>query len=531
MIEERELRAHRNQIGVSLLLASLGVYVILNLWIVFASNAHALLNDFWFLFRMSEYFNWNNPANLYDGFFPYLFPLVLKFIPQSSILMTTAFISLLASVLTISFTYFAARIVVGPLWGLIAVWIVALQPQSFTYSTVPGADPLATLPVSIALWILIREWNKPNPQRLKALALAGLLIGLGASLRYHVLLIAAIPLILAAISKNKKVQGIGYTLGGFVIGYLPQIIINLAAGQPPWSTLQSFNIYRQAVGVDWNSTDNLDPYQYSSALTVIANNPAAFTTNYLVAFSNFVFPLVVIALAALLLHGSRWRTIMWALFAGSAIFAVVSSAAFSDRTLIAFTPIWAIAGAVVSSKLFSLGSQWCIPRYRDRGKSFFLAAATLTGVFLLWGTFPWIQAGLNNGVARFELEQSRIQYEREFLKMIDVTSMDQVFSNDFNFYTTKVEGLVPQHNGGFAAIGKKGSALAPAIDLLNTQSFLCESLRRDLQAVIWNPGNGSGTGSELNDILSGITPNEQILPWSVSGLVMSAITLKSDPCT
>ena len=510
---------------------SLLVYFLLNSWIILASNAHALLNDFWFLKQVSVRSQWGDPASLYDGFFPYLYPFMLKFVPESLLLHSTALLSLLAACLTITFVYLSAKYLVGPIWAIVAVWIVALQPQFFTYATVSSADSLAALPVAAAIWVLIREWNGNNPNFIRALFFAGLLIGVGASLRYHTLLLLIIPLVLGVTVKHARLKSIIAAISGFVLGYLPQIFVNAMAGELPWSTSQGFNMYRQAVGVDWNTTDSLDPNLYSSPLSVIFDNPVNFATNYLSAFSNFTFPLAVIVFAAFLSLGTKWSAILWALAAGAFVFAVVSSTAFSDRALIVFMPIWGISAAWVLGEGYKKITADRVSFAGGKAHLVALAQYSLITTVLLWGTLPWIQSGLASGIARSELEVSRANYEYYFLESVKVDSMNEVFSNDFNFYTLKVPNFVPQHNGGLAAISQKGTEMAPAINTSGVQPFLCDSLSRNIQATIWNPGNGSGTEAELNSILSGESENSEIILRSPQGLVMSEITLGTDPCS
>ena len=509
---------------------TLVIYFFLNLWIILASNAHALLNDFWFLKEISERTQWSDPSSLYDGFFPYLYPLLLKLVPDSLLLHTTAFLSLIAACLTIVFVYLSATYLVGPIWAIVAAWVIALQPQFFSYATVSSADALAALPVAAALWVLLREWRQENPRFGRALFLAGLLIGSGASLRYHTLLLVIIPLALGLSISGLRWRATLAVISGFLLGYLPQIVINASAGEMPWSTMQGFNMYRQAVGVDWNATDSLNPDLFASPLSVILNNPASFTMNYLTAFSNFAFPLVVVVTAAFLSRGSRWNAIMWSMAVGALAFSLTSSTAFSDRTLIVFMPIWAISAAWIfqqgSEKLTRL-SNW---KKDFRSRLSPLLQYCLISVLLLWGTIPWIQSDLASGIARTELEASRANYEASFLSSVNVSSMTEVFSNDFNFYTLEVPGFVPLHNGGIAAISQRGTTMAPAVEVSGIQPFLCDSFRRNIQATIWNPGNGSGTEPELNAVLSGQSENSQILARSIEGLVVSDIVFTSEPC-
>ena len=510
---------------------SLLVYFLLNSWIILASNAHALLNDFWPLKQLSVRSQWGEPASFYDGFFPYLYPLLLKFVPDNSLLYSTSFLSLLAACLTITFVYLSAKYLVGPIWAIVAVWIVALQPQFFTYATVSSADSLAALPVAAAIWILIRECNRDDPRYIRVLFLASLFMGVGASLRYHALLLLVIPLVLAVTVVHARLKSVIAAISGFVLGYLPQIFVNVMAGELPWSTSQGFNMYRQAVGVDWNTTDSLDPNLYGSPLSVIFDNPVNFATNYLSAFSNFTFPLVVIVFAAFLSLGTKWSAVLWAMAAGASVFSVVSSTAFSDRTMIVFVPIWAISAAWVLGEGYRKITADRVMLAGGKAHLVALAQYSLITTVLIWGTLPWIQSGLASGIARSELEASRANYESYFLESVKVDSITEVFSNDFNFYTLKVPNFVPQHNGGLAAISQKGTEMAPAINTSGVQPFLCDSLSRNIQATIWNPGNGSGTEAELNSILSGESENSEIILRSPQGLVMSEITLGTDPCS
>jgi len=510
---------------------SLLVYFLLNSWIILASNAHALLNDFWPLKQLSVRSQWGEPASFYDGFFPYLYPLLLKFVPDNSLLYSTSFLSLLAACLTITFVYLSAKYLVGPIWAIVAVWIIALQPQFFTYATVSSADSLAALPVAVAIWLLIREWDRDNPKCIRALFFAGLLMGFGASLRYHTSLLLVIPMVLAVTVDHARLKTLIAAMSGFVLGYLPQILVNAMAGELPWSTSQGFNMYRQAVGVDWNTTDSLDPNLYGSPLSVIFDNPASFTTNYLSAFSNFTFPLVVIVFAAFLSLGTKWSAILWAMAAGASVFAVVSSTAFSDRALIVFVPIWGISAAWVLGEGYKRIAADRLSFAGNKAHRVALIQYFLITMVLVWGTLPWIQSGVTTGIARSELEASRANYESYFLESVKVDSMNEVFSNDFNFYTLKVPDFVPLRNGGWPAISQIGTQMAPAIDTNGVQPFLCDSLGRNIQATIWNPGNGSGTEAELNSILSGESENSQILLRSRQGLVMSEITLNTDPCS
>jgi hypothetical protein len=193
-------------------------------------------------------------------------------------------------------------------------------------------------------------------------------------------------------------------------------------------------------------------------------------------------------------------------------------------------PIWAISAAWIfqqgSEKLTRL-SNW---KKDFRSRLSPLLQYCLISVLLLWGTIPWIQSDLASGIARTELEASRANYEASFLSSVNVSSMTEVFSNDFNFYTLEVPGFVPLHNGGIAAISQRGTTMAPAVEVSGIQPFLCDSFGRNIQATIWNPGNGSGTEPELNAVLSGQSENSQIVARSIEGLVVSDIVFTSEPC-
>lgn len=507
-------------------------YAALQLLVLIASNFYAYLNDFWILKQLASRFEGTNPAALQDGFFGYLYPLILKAIPDVAALPAAGLLSLAAAMATIAFTYLAASNIVGSAWALVAAWIVAMQPVFFLYATVAGADALAVLPVAAGLWLLVARGTHSNGKTATHIVFwAALLIAVGGTMRYHVLVLAVIPLVFGLRANDGRWRQGGAAVLGAAIGFAPQVVVNIAAGRSPLFTQQGFNVYRQAVGVDWQNTASLDPAAYTSVLTIVREHPQEFASAYLSALANFTWPLLVIAAAAALASHTKWQRFMWSAFAGAVVYALATSLAFSDRALIALTPIWAIAAATA----LGLGMRWtkCHEGHDQRQPRSLggWPAAVLTSTLLAWGTLSWISAAESNIWGRVQMENARASYERALLATApSLTSMDQVFTNDFDFYATTVPGSVPIHNGGLVQIGQKGTMMARQVDMSGVEAFLCSAFRAGIQAVVWNPGNTSGAAAGVADLLAADTVDRAVKTDTSLGLKISKLTWSDDPC-
>ena len=488
--------------------AYLALYVAFQGAVLVASNFYAYLNDFWFLNQLSERFTGTNIAALQDGFFGYLYPLLLKLIPQPVLLPAAAIVSLMAAAAVIALAYFTAARIVGPGWALVAAWIVSMQADFFSYATVAGGDALAALAVAIAIWLLAsraiprsddQEFNQPSAW---IIFTAALLISVGGTIRYHVLMLAAVPLAFSLLQRERRIRLAAMAIAGAAIGFLPQAVVNIAAGKSPLYTQQGFNIYRQAVGVDWNTTDKLDPAAYASLWAVVRNYPQEFVSGYLTAFEHFTFPLLVLVVAAVLAHRTRWNSLMWSFAVGGTVYAVTTSLAFSGRTMIALMPLWGVAAAAA----FGLAATWLQGLHREQGaQSRALAgvpASILTAAALAWGTLSWVTVNEANSWDRLQLENARRASESALLQLPGIESMRQVFTNDFDFYTTRIPGYVPLHNGGLVQVSQRGTAMAASLDGSGASSFLCSAAKLDVRAILWRADSNSGFDQVVIDGLS-----------------------------
>ena len=508
----------------------LGLYAAFQAAVLTTSNFYAYLNDFWLLRQLSERFNWTNPAALQDGFFGYLYPFVLKFVPQDASLPIAAVLSLVAACAIIWLTFDAASRIVGPAWGLVAVWLVAMQPEFFIYASVAGADMIAALLVVAALWLLVaKTGNEPN--RVRVLFTAGLLIAVGGTARYHVLVLAAIPFFLGLLSAGSRWRNAAAPVAGALLGFLPQVLVNLSAGRSPFFTQQGFNIYRQAVGIDWQNTAAMDPASYGSVLAVARAYPQEFVSAYLGALENFIFPLLVLAVAVLLAHRTVWRNLMWSFLLGSLVYALMTSLAFSGRALIALMPLWAIAASVV----FGFGAAWLSGARMSERTSIAVRGApavALTVGLLAWGTFPWAVEAETNAWNRGQAERLREVQDAALARIAPgLTSMRQVFTNDFDFYSTRIPGGAPIHNGGLVQISQAGTDMAKSLDTSSVQAFVCSADEAGIRAVVWNPGNGGAAADELKAVLYGSESAGRVATELSGGLVISRIEAAPIGCS
>lgn len=476
-------------VSYSILAAFLIAYSAIQAWIMVASNFYAYLNDFWFLRKLADNFSGTNIAALQDGFFPYLYPLIQSFIPESVALPFSTVLSFIASLGTIVMTYAAANRIVGPAWALVAVWIVALQPTFFTYATVAGADALSVFFVAASVLVLTFWIDGKHAGSHWLLFISGFLIGVGATLRHHILLLALIPLTAALLSQSKKKsKAVVASLGGVFIAYIPQMIVNISDGYGPYMTLQGFNVYRTVVGVDWSTTASLDPALYSSPLRIITSYPFEFANAYLSAWSFFAVPVLLIAAAAVVLFGTKWQSVLTAILAAAGAYAITTSVAFSDRTLMALAPLLGLGAALIAGRW---GTWLLHPWITLRAGSQYLATslvAALIAAVLLWLTLPWLEQNILISRDRIAMEDTRSEQESNLLSLDPPESMDQVLSLDFNFYSTAIPGAYPQVVGGIQPVSQPDLWTLDLQEGLSDRDFQCELANQGISRILWNQG-------------------------------------------
>lgn len=509
--------------------AFLVIYGLVQTWVLISSGFYAYLNDFWILRSLADRFEFTQPSALQDGFFPYLYPFIQVFVPDSAALEFSGFLSLASALGVLWFVWATAVRIAGRWWSLIAVWVVAFNPMFFIYATVPGADLVAVLPMAAALWLLAKQAPPDQGVRLWVLFTAGLLIATGATLRYHILLFALVPLVYAVLSSRIRLRGLLATLAGILAGFLPQAIVNVSAGVFPVSTLQSFNVLRQTVGVDWNNTSELDPTTYGSVLRIAQTYPHEFLSGYLASFAHFTVILAFVAAAVFVVQGSRWSTYLWSLAAGSFVYVGATSLAFSERALIPLVPIWAISASILAMGISRITRNFTTQAVNSSPST--RAALTLLTVSVVaWTTLPWIQAAEASAVARIDLESGREQQDTAFTQLDFADDMNEVFTNDFFFYSTQTPGFVARYNDGLIRVSQRGRPMAEEVDTSGVQEFLCSALNNGIRAVVWNPGYTSGTNAELALILSGQAEHPSITSTMSGGLVFSQLNFRTDPC-
>lgn len=481
------------------LTALLLFYVAIQGWILKASNFYAYLNDFWFLRQLGDRFTGLNPGALQDGFFPYLYPLLQKLLPESIALQVSASASLVFAVGVILIVYIASSRIVGPGWALVAAWIVAFQPDFFTYATVAGADMLSAVPVAgavllLVLWCAGRHQGSPW-----LLFWSGFLMGVGGSLRHHVLLLAVVPLTLALQNSGNRARSFLFTFAGAAISYAPQIIVNVASGHAPYSTLQSFNIYRVVVGVDWLSTSTLDPNEYSSPIRVLVSHPYEFAISYLHGLEEFAVPLFLVSLAVFFTCRSPWRKLTWSLLAGTYVYVALVALAFSPRAVVVLVPIWGLAAAllvgVAAARLAQLSG-----RVGDPGYQWSAVAVASSGLLLF--TLPWLRAGISQGLERVELEIGRQQVKHAISEQPLEGDTIDLITNDYDFYSLESPAVRVRYIGGIAPISQTKQS-DPLYGIVDLETLVCENMGASTTYVLWRGPYSDGIPSELGRALVG----------------------------
>lgn len=208
---------------------------------VFYTNFFVRLNDFWGIYKLSLLFDFQNPTTWYNGLFPVFSFLELKMIPSDWVVE----FSILKNVLLGSLIYYLLRS-----WDRVntkkgeVVLLLLFSIIFLKYVTTPGPylTSIFFALISTKFVLLHRRYF-----------IGGFFLGIAALFRYDVLILSlAFGFVLLV---QKEYQLTGKLTLGIIIGFLPQITVDVVSGHLPFSTLHHSPIFF----VDWqvNTKDNV----------------------------------------------------------------------------------------------------------------------------------------------------------------------------------------------------------------------------------------------------------------------------------
>jgi hypothetical protein len=453
------------------------------------------VNDVLGLVLMSDRIDWSRPETLHNGFFPFALPALFALLPPESALPVAGVLSALVGALALMSSYVITASLGFRRWALVAPVALSLSPLFFTYFASPGPDVIATGLATIGVAVYAREAaTRAASPRVGILVASGLVIGVSGLFRYHTALLGIGLLTWAALRRSRRGPLVLAAVIGLALGFLPQVIVNLLGGFGPFASDSGFTMYQSVVDINWHATSAIDPSEYASAVTVITGQPLEFAGFYLESLQRFAVPVVLVAVAALLLRRESSGRVAFSLLAATVGYAVVVSTGNSPRGLLPVLPLAAVAVAVLAARTFALTRRFA-PSWQR--------AWAIVAILVVAVALPALAEDVATADTRLGSERYRAATETGVAATGLVTDARQILTNDFNLYLTELPGTNPDKIGGWFNISLSGRSPHQDVDLSSIPAFYCDAQQRGIRLVLWSPGSVPGLDPDLEAAFNG----------------------------
>ena len=466
--------------------------IVISGWqLVFGMKSHFIPenNDVLGLLALADGLHIASPASLYNYFYPFLYPLLIHFLPvgdrvawlgAGSWLLNTVSLLLVAKI--------CYRLTKASSAAVIAVLTLAFWPSSFLYFTTAGPDPLA---VTLLLSAVALAITQPHARHGLCISpLIGLLAALSVVTRQHLLPLALCVLLIGVMGRARWSQLI--CVIGFLIPFTIQAVIAITAGHAPWTSSAPFEIYKQVTAFNWYGSGYLSQHDYSSVVATILSHQAQFGAEYAVRLSKFILPLAILATASILRNSIQSQRVMRTFFIASAIFALVVSLGWSLRAELALTPFVALAaGAIVATLLRSLPIEQ---------RSY--TSVTIVLFALLCSASTALPNGILTLYGRIGQEKARASVEELLTSTGQIESSSQVLTDDYELFFRNIPGNVPQTPGGWLAISANQGLPRPQVALNTVTELLCSTKALGIHVSIWRGGMDPFASPSVANFLS-----------------------------
>lgn len=356
---------------------------------------------------------------LYNGFFPIGYPIVLR--------MLLAFgrgqIDVTGVVLHVVVAYFYLK----------AVWDLAsglCGQTAFAWFTVVA---IALLPAVLRaiftvtpdfgfIVLVVSGFAMLQKQKHSA---AGWLFGTALLLRMHGLALA-VAVLVAVLVITRDLRSVGRISIGIVACLLVHMLVQVAAGHPPFESAQVLNVYKLMYGVNWSEMPTIS----SSVWELISNDPAHFGRQYWAELLR-EWHLPVIFLLGLTDRRLRVMSV------ASLLFVLVVAVGGSVRGSLAVQPVALLV-------VCSLAAPYVMWLVRERqivivGITVVMALAASYKVLRRTENPAWRVASYDQLVADLALSSP--------------ADAKRVYTDDFALYFPQLENATPHVNGGWGVVG------------------------------------------------------------------------------
>ena len=385
------------------------------------------------------------PESLSNANYPLGLPLLLRVLTPvfGSFLVAGLVCSAVACAVLVLISYYLAMLLdenrSAAILTLLLVGLIVFQSATSEF-----ADSISAALLFGSFYVLLTGLD-----RWKNHLLAGVLIGVAFVFRYHYQLLAVLIPMCAIVfggTWKQNLQRIAIFLGGFVLGAMPVLLANMASHGSPFQTgITPYLVGQHSTkSVDWE--DYLATYDLWPVSRLVLENPIVLAKHMINNLLAVVFRPV--GFAALLLAPTYIRvpgkstadriSLFLALFVILYLVLVVAPTQVTFRALL---PVEAIMGVLIVRGSFTMLAAADLGSVRIRSLSTWLYAGVL---LLVVGAVP-------NAIYHmwFKLEEQRLN--QSILGKLDsagMTSYDEVFSTDYNFYPLEDPHFVTLYNYG-----------------------------------------------------------------------------------
>lgn len=467
-------------------------------------------NDFLGILAIGRGLDWGNPASFHNDFFAAGLPIVLSVLPAAHVFALSASLSLACAALTLAATYSIVTRLAGRAWAVAAAVVLSVIPVFVDYAASAGPDLIGLgLSMLAIAWFVRESQVRPGAARWWVLSGAGLLFGVAALVRYHALILGVSLLVWSLLAGRDRARGMtrliapAWALLGMLVGFAPQMILNVLGGYSLVQTGSAFYVYESALGMDWYTTSSLDPASYSSVLGVVRAYPLQVASGYLTALTNYVLPVAALLTGTLLASRARasaTRAVLLALLIATGTYAVVVSIASSPRGPIAALPAMVI-GLAVTVYFVSAATEGRLGRAGT-------ATAVLVVLVIAW---PMAREDVFLLQEKASAAATRSSVEADVLAQGTVASAGEILTNDFDLYFNALPGNLPDHIGGWQNISLNGNSPHTDVDMSSVVAFQCSARKRGISVVLWRESQPTWADAGLSGALNGASTSSRLI--------------------
>jgi hypothetical protein len=500
-------------------------------------------NDLWENHYLGMVMTTADIHSFYDGFFPIGYSLLLKLLVGNGYPAVAAYyVNVALSLLMMIVAAWCLRKqnlqVHFPFWLLLLVAF----PRTFRYLITPGPDTAAMALFTIGV-LLLALWDgkdtpiqaddgpvggcpgypppaaptrpaqggasnkgtrppedsRDTPRRIPTAraVLAGLAMGLGALVRYHLFVASSFLLLALFIFMKRERKSILVSCAVFLAIYLPQIAINVLSGHGPLETYHALNFYNLVHGVNWYHMENLLPLP--SAKTIVLGAPLLFLKHYLKGVAGLGVFAIAPLIYGLLAKSGRDKAAGFAVGAFCLLYALFFGISASPRAVLPLVPV---------SLLFFVKILFD-PALPLRTGRIALFMTLLCACLFLW----------KDGQRAFYCRNQNDRYAamESFFIGQGVKNGQEVFTGDYDQYFKTLFPYRPLFNGGWGRIATyRYNAFYPELNVESIDGFYADCLRRRVRYAVFTP-DAAKLAQFCFDLYSGSLADPRFTPVKTIG--------------